>query len=63
MKVLSRRLLHLAHAIAKDIQAKAVEVCADAVEGDETLRQVMKDNYFCRSRPITFAGVPSRRRL
>lgn len=41
MKALSRRLLQHAHALAQDIGARAVVVYADAVEGDEELRQVL----------------------
>lgn len=46
MKALSRRLLQHAHELAKDIQARAVVVYADAVEGDRELRQVLRTVNF-----------------
>jgi hypothetical protein len=41
MQALSRRLLEHAHDLAQKIGARAVVVYADAVEGDEELRQVL----------------------
>lgn len=46
MKALSRRLLQHAHSLAREINAKAVVVYADAVEGDEELRQVLRTVNF-----------------
>ena len=58
----------VAKALARDrhvVRFKSTSLCYDdrvfamIVKG----ALVMKDNYFCRSRTTTFAGVPSRRRV
>ncbi|MBI2374770.1 MAG: DNA integrity scanning protein DisA nucleotide-binding domain protein [Deltaproteobacteria bacterium] len=42
MKLLSRRLVHHAHALAHEIHASAVVIYADAIEGDAELRHVLR---------------------
>jgi diadenylate cyclase len=66
MKALSRRLLQYANSLAKDIDAEAVVVYADALEGDEALREVLRTvNFptilFTRARdvPVPSAGGPT----
>lgn len=57
MKALSRRLVQHANALAKEIQARAVVVYADALEGDDELRQLLRTVdfptiLFTRSREV-----------
>lgn len=62
MQTLSRRLLEHAHGLAQQIGARAVVVYADAVEGDEELRQVLGTvNFptilFTRAREVPVTGA------
>lgn len=61
MQAVSRQLVRHAHALARDITARAVVVVADAIEGDEELSQLIRTVNF-RTILITRAGkdiVPS----
>lgn len=46
MQAVSRQLVRHAHALAKDTAARAVVVVADAIEGDEELRQLVRTVNF-----------------
>ena len=46
MKTLSLRLLEHANALAKEIDAKAVVICADALEGDNDVREALSTIKF-----------------
>src|SRR5262249_23015836 len=46
MKTVSRRVVHHAHDLAREIDARAVVVLADAIEGDDELRQLVRTVNF-----------------
>ena len=46
MQTVSRRVVHHAHDLAREIDARAVVVLADAIEGDEELRQLVRTVNF-----------------
>lgn len=46
MKTISRQMVRHAHALAKETAARAVLVLADAIEGDEELRQLVRTVNF-----------------
>jgi diadenylate cyclase len=46
VKTLSLRLLEHANALAKEIDAKAVVICADALEGDNDVREALSTIKF-----------------
>ena len=57
MQTVSRRVVHHAHDLAREIDARAVVVLADAIEGDEELRQLVRTVNF-RTILITRANQP-----
>jgi DNA integrity scanning protein DisA with diadenylate cyclase activity len=46
MKIVSRKIIRHAHSLAKEIDARAALVLADAVEGDAELRQLVRTMNF-----------------